>query len=127
MKMCCRKSGFTLIEVLVTLVVVAIGLASILPMLSAGIFGDSSAADITIALNLAQEKMEEVRASATYAGIDGFASAKSGLGGDFSRFQREVTVASDPKEVNVIIYWEVRGPEGEHSLTLASLFADYDY
>jgi len=51
MKMCCRKSGFTLIEVLVTLVVVAIGLASILPMLSAGIFGDSSAADITIALN----------------------------------------------------------------------------
>jgi type II secretory pathway pseudopilin PulG len=120
-----NEEAFTLLEVLLAIVVVVIGITSLLPMLSAGISTDSYVEDVSIALNLAQEKIEEIKTAAAYADIDDFISNKAVVDGNFARFQREVTVALDPKEVNVIVYWTEKG--GEQSLTLATLFANYDY
>jgi len=125
MKKCFPRKGFTLLEVLITVVVISAGITALLPTLSRGMVSDGYTEDMIIALNLAQEKMEEIKSSATYAGINGYASAKAALTGDFAHFQREVIVASDPKEVQVIIYWTARG--GEQSFSLGTLFADYDY
>lgn len=117
--------GFTLIEVLVAFVVVTIGIAALLPMFSIGMIADTYVEDLTIALNLSQEKMEEIRDASSYASIDSFASARTNLSGDFSGFERAVTVFSNPKEVNVTVYWTAKGDE--QSISLATLFADYDY
>ena len=45
--------------------------------------------------------------------------------GDYTDFEKQITVAGDPKQVNVTIYWDVKG--AEQNVNLVSLFADYDY
>lgn len=119
------KKGFTLLEILITIVVLVAGVVVLMQMFSIGMFADTDVENATIALNLAQEKMEEIRDASTYSGIDSFASARANLGGDFSDFDREVTVAGDPKQVDVLVYWTVKGQD--QSINLVTLFADYDY
>ena len=119
------KKGFTLLEMLITIVLLTAGIVPILRMLSMGMFADVNAENATIARYLAQEEMEEIKDSASYSGIDSFASARATLTGDFSDFDREVTVSGDPKQVNVIVYWTVKGQD--QSIDLVTLFTDYDY
>jgi prepilin-type N-terminal cleavage/methylation domain-containing protein len=119
------KKGFTLLEMLVTIVVLTVGVVSVLRMMSIGIFADTNTENSTIAFYLAQEKMEEIKDASSYPNIDTFASTRAALSGDFSDFDRAVTVSGDPKQVNVIVYWSVKGQD--QSVNLVSLFADYDY
>ncbi|MCK5580670.1 MAG: prepilin-type N-terminal cleavage/methylation domain-containing protein [Candidatus Omnitrophica bacterium] len=120
-----HQTGFTLLEVLITIVLLVVGLVSVLEVFSVGIFADADVENHTTALYLAQEKMEEVHSASSYAAIDDFASARTNLGGDFADFDREVTVSGDPRQVNVIVAWDVKGVD--QSINLVSLFTDYDY
>lgn len=119
------NKAFTLLEVLITIVVLTFGISTILRMFSVGIFADANTENMTIALNLAQEEMEEIKDASSYANIDSFAAVRANLGGAFADFDRAVTVSGDPKQVNVIVYWSVKGVD--QSIDLVSLFADYDY
>ena len=119
------KKGFTLLEMLVTIVLLTAGIVSLLRMMSIGMFAVTGTEKATTALYLAQEKMEEIKDASSYSNIDSFASAKAALTGDYTDFQREVAVSGDPKQVNVIVYWTTKGDE--QTLNLVSLFADYDY
>lgn len=117
--------GFTLLEMLITIVLLVTGVVILLQVMSIGMFSDVNTENSLIALRLAQEKIEEVKDATSYAQIDTFAVSRANLGGDFSDFDRQVTVTSDPKEVNVSVFWDIRGQE--QSVLLTSLFADYDY
>jgi len=119
------KKGFTLLEMLVTIVLLTAGLASILKMVSMAMFANADAEKVPIARYLAQETMEEVKDADSYDDIDSFASSRATLSGDFADFDREVTVSGDPKQVNVIVYWTVKGQD--QSIDFVTLFADYDY
>lgn len=122
------KKGFTLLEILITIVLLTAGLTSILRAMSMGMAAESSVAgseNNAIAKYLAQEKMEEIKDASSYANIDSFVATKAALSGDYSNFERAVTVSGDPKEVNVIVYWMVNSIE--QSIDLVTLFADYDY
>ncbi len=120
-----NKKGFTLLEILITIIILVVGVVVPMQMFSMGMFADTDVENATIALNLAQEKMEEIKDASSYVNIDSFASARANLGGDFADFDREVTVAGDPKQVNVIVYWTVKGQD--QSINLVTLFTDYDY
>ncbi len=120
-----NRKGFSLIEVIITIVLLTVGVISILQMFSIGLFADAETENQTTAFYLAQEKMEEVRDASSYANIDSFAASKTALTGSFIDFSREVTVSGTPKQVNVIVYWNVKG--AEQSVDLVSLFADYNY
>lgn len=122
------KKGFTLLEILITIVLLTAGLTSILRAMSMGMAAESSVAgseNDAIAKYLAQEKMEEIKDASSYANIDSFVATKAALSGDYSSFERAVTVSGDPKQVNVIVYWMVNSIE--QSIDLVTLFADYDY
>lgn len=119
------KKGFTLLEMLVTVVLLTTGLVAILRMMSMGMFADVNVENATVAHYLAQEKMEEIKDAGSYSDVDSFSSARAALAGDFADFDREVTVAGDPKQVNVIVYWAVKGQD--QSVDLVTLLADYDY
>lgn len=122
------KKGFTLLEILITIVLLTAGLTSILRAMSMGMAAESSVAgseNNAIAKYLAQEKMEEIKDASSYANIDSFVAAKAALSGNYSNFERAVTVFGNPKEVNVIVYWMVNSIE--QSIDLVTLFADYDY
>lgn len=119
------KKGFTLLEMLVTIMLLSVGIVSILRMMSMAMFADVDAENATIALYLAQEKMEEIKDASSYSNIDSFAASKAALTGDYTDFQREVTVSGDPKQVNVLVYWTTKGDE--LNIDLVSLFENYDY
>lgn len=117
--------GFTLLEMLVTIVVLTVGIVAVLEMMGLAMFADTNTENSVIAYYLAQEEMEEIKDAASYAAIDGFAQAQTAMTGDFADFDKEVTVSGNPKQVNVIITWDVKGEE--QSVDLVSLFANYDY
>ena len=55
------KKGFSLIEVLVTVAIVGFGLIAIVEMFNVTGRGSESAENFSIAINLAQERIEEIR------------------------------------------------------------------
>ncbi|HQP10032.1 MAG TPA: prepilin-type N-terminal cleavage/methylation domain-containing protein [Candidatus Omnitrophota bacterium] len=119
------KKGFTLLEMLLTVLLLTVGMTSILHMVSRAIFADTNLENITTARYLGQEKMEEIKGAAAYDDIDSYASARAALTGAFSGFDRAVAVSGDPKQVDVTVYWTTQGQD--QSLRLVTLFADYDY
>jgi len=119
------KKGFTLLEMLVTIVVLTAGIVPVVQMMGMAMFADVNTENTVIAAYLAQEAMEEIKDAASYAAINGFAHAQTPMTGDYADFDKEVTVTGDPKQVNVIISWDAKGTE--QGVDLVSLFADYDY
>ncbi len=120
-----KNAGFTLFEVLATIIIVVVGMVSVVSVFSTSTMLDVDIENKSKALLLAQEKMEEIKAADSYTGVDDFAASRAALSGDFSSFDREVIVSGDPKQVDVIVYWNVKGDEQQVALT--TLFADYDY
>lgn len=131
MMMCMRQmvqasKGFTLIEVLLTIVLLTSGLVALMQMLSISVYADGQVEMRDTALHLAKGKMEEIRNAASFASVDDFAATKTVMAGDFADFSQEVTVSgTDLKEVHVLMYWTSKGDE--QSLDVASLFTDYGY
>jgi len=124
------RRGFTLLEMLITIVVLTVGITSVLRMMSIAIFTDTNTENAAIAYYLAQEFMEDAKDADAYADIVALSRANldDDLGSEYDNygdFDREVTVSGDPKQVNVIVYWSVKGDE--QSINLVSIFADYDY
>ena len=95
--------GFTLLEVLLTIILIVVGFVSLMQALSTGISAGGEDAEF-IALHLAQEKMENLR-NGSYANVvNGTENPVSG----FLGFQRQVSVAESPtglKSVTVTVSW----------------------
>jgi len=132
------KQGFTLIELLIAVVLVATGLMVLMQLMGVAIFADSNLEYSLIALNLANEKLEELKdddyddpnldpASSpfTEAFISGFGFID----------QRQWTVdyvdanlntsVSDTglKDVTVEVQWTQKG--GTQSVAVETLIGDY--
>ncbi len=132
------KQGFTLIELLIAIVLAATGLMVLMQLMGVAIFADSNLEYSLIALNLANEKLEELKdndyndpnldpASSpfTEASISGFGFID----------QRQWTVdyvdadlstsVSDTgiKDVTVEVQWTQKG--GTQSVAVETLIGDY--
>lgn len=115
------NKGFTLLELMLAIVLMVSGFLSLSWALSAGLFAGGDNENALTAINLAQEKMEEIR-NKSYASLVN--EAKSAVSG-FSSFQRETTVSaiqSGLKQVNVNVYWYVKS--AETSVGLVSYVSD---
>ena len=88
-----KRNGFTLLEGMMTMVLLIGGIAVIFRIFSISFIADSYIDQATIAVNLCQEEMESIKDAGSYAAIDTFASARTSLTGDFSAFEKEVIVA----------------------------------
>ena len=103
--------GFTLLEILISLVIVTVSIVFISGAFSSSMVGSVDAEKTTVAMNLAQRRMEEMRNLDFDTGI--IAEAKADVSG-FSGFQREVSVSepqTDLKQVTVTVYWTYKGDE----------------
>lgn len=63
------ENGFTLIEVMVSIVILAIGLLGLAPMMAISITGNAFANEATEATVLAQDKIEELKNMTAFASI----------------------------------------------------------
>ena len=110
-----KKSGFTLLEVLVAVILLAAGFIAILEATSTGFFSAAENENDLVATNLAQEKIEEER-NRSFANV--INEVKAPVSG-FTAFQREVQVTTPQanlKQVTVIVYWNSKSTELNVSL-----------
>ena len=115
-----RSRGFTLLEVLLTVVLLTLGVIALSQGFSTGMLASTEVENVDLALNIAQAKMETVKDTA-FAGI-----ASSGPTADpnFSNFNVTVNVTgADPKTVGVTVAWNVQG--GSTRVILTTLMANY--
>ena len=79
-----EQTGFTLIEVLITMVILSIGLLGIAGMQAAGLRNNHSAYTMTQASNLAMDMIDRIRANSTaaadYVGFDSNTSVTANPG-----------------------------------------------
>ena len=115
-----KKNGFSLIEVLITLILLTIGVVTISRAFSTGLFASTDVENIDLALNIAQAKMEEIKNTAFASLADSGPTADS----NFSRFNVTVNVSEgqDPMQVAVTVSWSVKG--GQNSIILTTLVAN---
>ncbi len=115
-----KKSGFTLLEILIALIIFTLGIVVVAGLFSTGLINSLDTENTTIAMNLAQRRMEEIR-NLGFANIAD--EAKADVTG-FAGFQREVEVDDPPgdpttddlKEITVTVYWIYKGEEVDVSL-----------
>jgi len=117
------KQGFTLIELLIAIILAATGLMVLMQLMGVAIFADSDLEYSLTSLNLANEKLEELKdsdyssvASATESSISGFSFVDD----------RIVTVSevnTDLKDVQVEVRWTQKG--GQQSVNVRTYIANY--
>jgi len=124
-----RGHGFTLVEALVAMAIFAIGLAGLMPMVIANVRSNSGAAVRSRAVALAQEKAEEIRATA-YDTVLATASGTETVDTvytrrwDFPAFPALAGDGNDLRRVAISVDWDL-GPRGAGSVTVVTTKARY--
>jgi len=117
-----RKRGFTLLEVLIATLLLTGGVLSIVGAFSSGMVTSGDVERVALALNLAQEKLEDIK-NKTYANVAN--EAQSAVSG-FPVFQRQVAVTvlqTGLKQVAVTVSWDTKG--GQADVALMTLVTNY--
>jgi prepilin-type N-terminal cleavage/methylation domain-containing protein len=133
------QTGFTLIEVLITIVFVSIGIVAVLSSLSIGVSGVDRGRRTTTALFLSEQRMEEIKAfSLSNNPLQGwinvvpasFPAEAYGTIAGYPDYRRTVTITNNPggaaltKQVEVWVFYRPISPTvngGENSITTATL------
>ena len=105
-----KDRGFTLLEILITVLLFTIGFIAVISIFSAAIIGNVDAENTSIAINLAQRRMEDIR-NLSYASIVN--ESRAAVSG-FPGFEREVGVTepeTDLKLVVINVYWVYKGDD----------------
>lgn len=113
------RKGFTLIEVMIATVLLVGGIAAATFVFSRGMFATTDAEGMEQGIALAQERMENLRATA----FGSIASESKAAVSGWSGFSRQVDVSQPAgtngnfKQVMVTVYWNTVGGELSTSLT----------
>lgn len=134
------KGGFTLLEVLIAMFVATVGLLALAMMQGNSIQGNSYGSQLTLATNLAQDKLEELNSAELDTSESVSTPLKPGitdadtletiddyreLGGTV--FNRSWNVAANTtfsRIVTVTVSWtndQIKGPDGNHRVVLSKI------
>ncbi len=116
-------TGFSLLEVMVTVVVLSFGLLAIIHLFPIGLRASKISQDVTTATFLAQERIEELK-SARYMDID---CASGTFEGPYNEFEWEQRVSEEIsgwlKKVTVRVFWSRYGRT--RNVKLTTFIANY--
>lgn len=110
-----KKAGFTILEAMIAVVILAVALLALLRVMPVGIKGSKLAEETTIATMLAQRKIEETRAG-TFPAAGTTTGNFTTEGYPNFEYIRDVTIVTPTtylREVTVSIYWPAGKPAAE--------------
>lgn len=117
-----EKKGFTLLEVMITLVILSVGMLGLASMQIMAIKGNSFGQRLSIASTLAQNKLEEIRQVA----FDSIADGNDVCTDQINRvsYNRQWTVQNDTpqpnmKTVDIRVRW--MGSEAQRSVSYSTI------
>jgi len=131
------KEGFTLIELLIAIFVLAVGLVAVLQAFPMGAYIQKTAQMTTVAVQISQDKMEEVISWQYAEIIVGTTDESYGFDADSPSFRREMEVGYfDPdnpeippvedsgiKKIRVSVFWRSHLGLLEKEVKIATLIA----
>lgn len=119
------KKGFTLVEVMVTVLIVSASVVAIAAAFNTGVYVTADIENTNKAIRIAESKMEEIRSTVAESGVDAVSDSGPAPDADFPSYNVEVAVTegSDPLPVTVTVTWVFKGDT--LSFTLQALVADY--
>ena len=120
------NKAFTLIELLIAIVLIVVGLVALMGIMSVGICADANLEYRLTALNLAAEKIEQLKDTA-FGSISGDTETGSDIGFDWID-QRIVSIAEPYgpnllKDVTVSVQWRQKG--STQSVAVDTYIANY--
>lgn len=122
-----KRQGFTLVELLIAIILAASGLMVLIQLMGIAIFADSDIEYSLIALNLANEKLEELKDDGySHANLNTGTHTESSISGFDFVDDRIVTVSevnTDLKDVQVEVRWTQKG--GQQSVNVRTYIANY--
>lgn len=138
-----RKSGFTLLEVLIATVVLSLGVMALAWVFTKGIYATTDVESVDLALNIAQAKMEYVfhdlkNTDMESMNITDYEDAQSGVDATFSNYTTTVDLTDQTHphkklmQVDVTVNWNVIDMRSKQKstnitgITLTTLVADLD-
>lgn len=113
-----HKAGFSLLELVITVAILAIGVVPIISTMSQAMVADWGMERRTIAIFLARGKMEELKGTA-WASVA--SSGPTSFASPFDMYQNQVVVTTDGtmpglKNVQVTVSWTEQGTTLDNSL-----------
>jgi len=117
-----NESGFSLIEVLISLAILSVGLLAVSSMQITSIKGNFSSGNVTNATVLAQSKLEELRRlSYTDSNLMSGQHSEGAISGSiFSMFYDVADITSTMKAITVTVRWT---DAGDHNISLSTIRA----
>ena len=117
--------GFTLIELLIAIVLIVVGLATLMGTMSVGMYADANLEFRLTALNLANERMEELKDTA-FSSIS--AGTETGTAIGFDWVDQRIVSVDEPypnqlKDVTVTVQWTQKG--NTQSVDVETFIAQY--
>ena len=109
------RKAFTLLEVLITIVILATGVSAVLWALNTGLFARSDTKSVATALNISQARMEEIRNTA----FGNMTNNGPLPDANFTAFNTTVVVSNNTslKQVDVTVSWSTKGGNTNVALT----------
>jgi type IV pilus assembly protein PilV len=117
------EDGFTLIEIMITLVILSVGLTALAGLQVSAIKGNTFSKRMTAAVSIANQKLEQIK-DTDYANILSESSAQ--ITQSNMRFTRQVTVTNNSplantKTVNVTVTWS--DGSNSHSVPITTIIS----
>jgi type IV pilus assembly protein PilV len=117
------EEGFTLIEIMITLVILSIGIFALAGLQVSAIKGNAFSKRMTAAVSIANQKLEQIKDTA-YANI--LSESSTQITQSNLQFTRQVTVTNNSplantKTVNVTVTWS--DGSNSHSVPITTIFS----
>ena len=123
--MAANRKGITLLEIILTIILLTCGTVPIILCISRGLMIDHVVEGQSVALVLAQQGMEKIENAAnsgsgplSYGSISSLASVKTALASPFGSYSRAITITgTNPLTVTVTVYY---GPKLNNTVSLVT-------